>query len=198
MEEKVVRFESEPTDEEWRAIRTFRHRANELATSSLVSGGYDLRANFAWKAGELPQFTVHALPAEEQFRSLLLTFRHFVGNDEPSNFLRVLNILSRHVPSGRDFFDGLRTTWNQALVGGLMNINFSGKELTAKHILDLWINSHYFHNDEAKKAELEKLSNAFTQDFVKFLLANSVTECCRAILQLSQALSKLANPKAAS
>ncbi len=196
-DEVVARLETEPSDDEWRGIRTFRLRADELCKSSLVSEGYELSANMSWKAGEPPQFTVSALPAEEPFRSLLLTFRHFVANDEPSNFLRVLNIVARHAPEARAFLEGLRDRWNQALFGGLMNISVSGKLLTASHIFDLWLNSHYFHNDEAKKQELERLSNMFTSDFVKFLLANAVTECSRAVMQLSYALSKLTNPKAA-
>lgn len=203
-EEIVARLESEPSEDEWRAIRTFRLRADELANSSLVTEGYSLTANVSWKAGERPQFTVIALPAEEPFRSLLLTFRHFVAQTEPSNFLRVANIVARHAPEARGFMDHLRERWHQALFGGLMTLSFSekplaspDKPLTASHIFDLWLNAHYFHNDEAKMAELERLSNALSPDFVKFLLANAVTECSKAVLQLSYALSNLTNAKAA-
>ncbi len=196
-EEQIARIESEPSDDEWRAIRTFRLRARELSENSLLSQGYEIKANFAWKAGEAPKYTVNPLPAEEPFRSLLLTFRHFVANDEPSNFLRVLNIVAKHAPAARSFVERLRTQWNQALFGGVMDLSFNGEALTASQIFDLWLNAHYFPNDEAKERQLERLSKALSPEFVKFLLANSVTECCKRVLELTYALSKLSNPKAA-
>jgi hypothetical protein len=197
-DEVVVRMQSEPTGEEWRAIRTFLRRAKELSESSLVANGYDLSANVSLNAGEPPKFTVCAIPPEEPFRSMLLTFRHFVGNDEPSNFLRVLNLLAKRVPDAREYLDSLRTVWHQALFGGLMNLSFNGKDLTANYIFDLWLNARYFHNDEQKEQELDRLIRAFTEDFVKFLLANAVTECCKAILRLSASIGRLGNSSAAT
>jgi hypothetical protein len=78
-----------------------------------------------------------------------------------------------------------------------MNLSFNGTDLTASRIFDLWLNAHYFHNDQDKERELERLSKALSPDFVKFLLANSVTECCRCALELMYAFSKLTNPKSA-
>lgn len=48
------------------------------------------------------------MPDEEPLRALLLTFRLFWANDEPSNFLRVSNILKRHIAKvdARGVIDG--------------------------------------------------------------------------------------------
>jgi hypothetical protein len=192
--EIVARLVTQPSPDEWRSLRTFKHRALELEQNSLISGGYDLSANFSWEVGERPSFTVKALPQEEPFRALLLTFRHFLANEEPSNFLRVLNIAGRHAPDAREFIDVLRTRWNDALFGGLMNMSFNNTPLTAGHIFDLWLNAHYFHNDCAKQQELDRLSAMLSPDFAKFLLANAVTECCKSILVLNHTLRKLNDP----
>lgn len=185
---------TEPSSKEWISLRTFKRRALELAQNSLVSGGYDLSANVSWKAGEQPSFTVKTMPQEEPFRALLLTFRHFWAKDEPSNFLRVLNIAGRHAPDAREFVGVLRARWNEALFGGLMNMSFNNTPLTADRIFDLWLNGYYFHNDQAKQQELERLSTMLSADFVKFLLANAVTECCKSILELNHALQELDDP----
>jgi hypothetical protein len=132
------------------------------------------------------------------FPALLLTFRHFWANDEPSNFRRLLNIVARHAPEARALVDGLRTKWNQALFGGIMFISFNDENLTANTLFDLWLNAHYFHNDQAKQQALDRLSAMMSPDFVKFLLANAVTEGCKAILLLNHALHDLNDPETAS
>ena len=177
MPEIVATLSTKPSLEEWRCIREFKRRALEIAENSLVKSGYALEGNMSWKAGETPSFKVTAMPAEEPFRALLLTFRLFWANDEPSNFLRVLNILSRHIAQAdaREALNGLKTRWNQALFGGLMNMSFNDKELTANTMFDLWLNAHYFHSDTEKEKQLERMSKMLSPEFVKFLLANAVT-----------------------
>jgi len=197
--ELVVTLSTKPSIEEWRCIREFKRRTLEIAENSLLKSGYALKADMSWKAGEVPSFTVTAMPAEEPFRALLLTFRLFWANDEPSNFLRVLNILSRHIAQAdaRDVLDDLKTRWNQALFGGLMNMSFNGKELTANTVFDLWLNAHYFHSETEKEEQLERMSKMLSPEFVKFLLANAVTECCKTILVLGHALQNLSVPEPA-
>jgi hypothetical protein len=192
--EVIAQLVTQPSPDEWISLRTFKHRVLELEQNSLVREGYDLSANISLVTGKLPSFTVKAVPLEEPFRSLLLTFRHFWANDEPSNFLRVLNIAARHAPDAREYVDVLRTQWNNALFGGLMNMSFNNSPLTADHIFDLWLNAHYFHNDQAKQQELERLSRMLSPDFVKFLLATAATECCKLIFTLNHTLRKLNDP----
>lgn len=197
MPEIVITLSTIPSVQDWSCIREFKRRVREISENSLLKTGYELKANMSWKAGEVPAFTVAALPPEEPFRSLLLTFRLFWANDEPSNFLRVLNIVGRHVAhdEARNILAGLKTQWNQALFGGVMFMSFNGKELVANTVFDLWLNAHYFHTDSAKQGQLESLSKMLSPEFVKFLLANAVTECCKVILTLDRALLKLSVPE---
>lgn len=199
MPEIIVTLSTKLSVDEWRCIREFKRRVREIAENSLLKSGYDLKANMSWKAGEDPSFTVTATPPEEPFRSLLLTFRLFWANDEPSNFLRILNLLKRHIANADalDVLASLKTRWNQALFGGLMFMSFNGKELNANAVFDLWLNAHYFHSDPKKQEQLERLSKALSPEFVKFLLADAVAECCRVITVLDQALHKLNVPEPA-
>jgi len=76
-------------------------------------------------------------------------------------------------------------------------MSFNGKELTANTVFDLWLNAHYFHADSEKQDQLERLSKMLSPEFVKFLLANAVTECCKVILVLDHALQNLSVPEPA-
>ena len=141
--EIVATLATQPSAEDWRCIREFKRRTRELAESSLLINGYDLSATMSWNAGEPSSYTVKAMPSEEPLRALLLTFRLFWANDEPSNFLRVSNILSRHIAQAdaREVIDGLKTQWNKALFSGVMSMSFNGKDITANTVFDLWLNS---------------------------------------------------------
>jgi len=198
-DEMVVAFDAPPTPEEWHSIREFRRRAVELAENSLLKNGYALRAKISWKADEGFSCIVESIPPEEPFRSLLLTFRLFWANDEASNFVRVLNIIGRYSgqPAVRQFLDALRSEWKQALFSGTMLMSFNNKSITADMVFDLWLNAHYFHSDPKKKEELEKLSKMLSPELMKFMLANAVTQCCRAILALHYAVQSLDSPEAA-
>jgi len=199
VKEIVATLATTPSVDEWRCIREFKRRARELAENSLLRDGYDLSATMSLKAGESPSFTVKSIPHEEPLRALLLTFRMFWANDEPSNFLRVSNILGRHVAQSdaRKVIDGLKDRWNQALFGGVMFMSFNDENLTANAVFDLWLNAHYFHSDAEKQQQLDRLAEMLSPDFVKFLLVNAVTECCRAIRVLDRALQNLSIPETA-
>ena len=192
--EIIAQFITKPSQDEWRCIHTFRLRATELSENSLIRSGYDLSASFSWEADKNPSFTVMSALPEEPFRSLLLTFRHFWAQEEPPNFLRVLKIAKRHAPDAREFADALKTQWNSALFGGLMDMSFNDSPLTADRIFDLWFNAHHFHNDQSKQRELEQLSRMLPPDWVKFLLASATTQCCKLIFTLNHTLRKLNNP----
>lgn len=109
--------------------------------------------------------------------------------------MRILNIAKRHAPDGKEFFASLKNQWNMAIFGGKLNMSFNNKPLTANYIFDLWLNAHYFHNNQEKQRELAQLTSTLTPEFVKFLLANAVTECCKLILILNHTLENLNEPK---
>ena len=79
-----------------------------------------------------------------------------------------------------------------------MFISFNNENLTANTLVDLWLNAHYFHSEQAKQQALDRLFAMMSPDFVKFLLINAVTECCKAILLLYDALHELNDPETAS
>lgn len=166
----VVKFGGSLSAEDWKCIREFKRRAAELLGCGLVKDGYDLSASMNWSIEKGFSCETKALPDEEPFRALLMTFRFFWAKKEPSNFIRVLSIIRRHSgnPTLHQLVDGLRVRWKQSLFGGLMFVHINEKPLTADHLLDLWLNSHYFHGDDEKRAALESISKMLSPELVKY------------------------------
>jgi hypothetical protein len=200
-DEILVKIDAPLTSDEWRCIREFKRRAAELAENSFLKQGFPLKVEFvSSKPGEPFTCTVGPQPPEEALRSLLLTFRLFWANDEPSNFLRILNIIGRHSsePKLRQYLELLRSAWNEPLFHSVMTLTLGARAITANLVFDLWLNAHYFHSDPDKQQELERLSQALAPEFMKFLLVNAVTNCARVVLMLEESLRDLEPPHAAS
>lgn len=130
-------------------------RADELRQTRLVrisglSGDFSLhfdQKSFAYK---------FPLVDENDLRSFLLTFRQFVMHKEPVFIRRVHSIAHQHITS-----DELRAaireavqTWSEVLKSCGFALSIHGRAITPEYVLDLYINGHYFHNDEQKRAEL--------------------------------------------
>ena len=139
---------------------------------------------------------VEGIPEEESLCPLLMSFRFFFGNDEPSNLNRVLNILGRHCRDDRldAILGSLRLRWKHALFQNAMQLSFNGKPLSAARILDLWLNAHYFHSDPAKRETLETVSRMLTPQFLKYMLVEAVIEGSRIVFSTYEMLRELEVP----
>lgn len=124
-----------------------------------------------------------SLPPEEQIAEFLMAFRFFYLQDEQTHFLKILSILGKHAAQaeGRKFLKMMKVKWHQALFGNALQMKIGSKRMTASLVIDLWFNAHYFHSDEPKEAELEKLKKILTPDFAKFMLLNALYESAKLI-----------------
>jgi len=134
-----------------------------------------------------------SLPPEEQVAEFLMAFRFFYLEKEPTNFLKILSILGKHAAQaeGRKFLKTMKDKWHQALFGNAVGMKINNKQMTASLVMDLWFNAHYFHSDESKEIELEKLKKIFTQDFAKFMLLNALYESAKLIAVIYKGLYEL-------
>ena len=78
-----------------------------------------------------------------------------------------------------------------------MSITINEKQITAPTLLDLWFNAHYFHSDESKNEALDILNQAFTVDYSKFMLLDSVFNSTKIILMLYDGLKDMVARKVA-
>ena len=54
--------------------------------------------------------------------------------------------------------------------------------------MDLWFNAHYFHSDEVKEKELEKLKECFSGEFAKYMLLDAVFEATKVVFKVFNGL----------
>ena len=190
--EKLVTDIAQASTDELKQIRIFQSRAEKLLSNSLVLSAFASSADLHIDNEFGPTFSFQ-LPPEESFESLLMRFRHFWHQKEPCNFFKIIKIIGHRVPEARDCTDSLKIAWNKGLFRST-NIIIDNTELTSGKIIDIWLNSEFFHNDEAKKIELDRLIERIelnSPGFLRFLLVGSICECCNVIFDLNELLKKI-------
>jgi hypothetical protein len=122
-----------------------------------------------------------------------MRFRHFWLEKEPCNFFKILKIVSRRVPEARNCTDSLKAEWKNGFFHST-NIIINNTELTSEYIINLWLNSEFFHNVEAEQLTLDHMIeqiDLISPGFSRFLLVASICECCHVIYGLNELLKKI-------
>lgn len=144
--------------DETEQLRLFVFRAEQLLASRMLRGGFDagFSINFDRQTGL--RFTATE-PDEEDLRSFMLTFRQFTSPNEPVHLAKVCNLLEQRLNDAelREAVRGIRAEWKSAQRVGLMAVNIDSRDYKPEHVLDLFVNGYYFHNDAAKRDLLNSL-----------------------------------------
>ena len=123
-----------------------------------------------------------------------MRFRHFwLQENDSCNFFSIIKIISRRVPEARNYTDSLTTAWKKGLFHST-TIIIDNTELTSKEIIDIWLNSEFFHNDVAKQLKLDHMIEQIdlvSPGLSRFLLVASICECCNVIFGLNELLNKI-------
>jgi hypothetical protein len=114
-------------------------------------------------------------PDEDDLKSFLLTFRHFISNDEPIYIYNVFITANKRLKAEhhdkRDFLSIARSEWKKAETG-LEAFIVDQQQLTALYVLDLYINGRYFHNDPTHADKLREFKKyPIRLDRMRFFLS---------------------------
>lgn len=141
-------------------LERFVHRAIELQNSRLLSSGFRNTFSINWEQMQGLRF-LSEQPDEDFLRSFLMTFRQFWMQHEPVHFPSVHNILHRALTSDelRGQIVISREHWTRAMRQGPWRYVVNGEPILPETVLDLWINGHYFHNDDEKRSRLRALTS---------------------------------------
>lgn len=185
----IAGIEWQLTDDEHRRITVFKRRAAQLAEAPLIKEG---RAQISAKIKGEQDKGVNievTLPPETDLRTLYMAFRFFYLQKEPANFLRIVNILKQHTkdPKTIAYLDYLKKQW-RGLLQKPITIVAGDRTLTPSLLIDLWFNAYFFHSDENKELELNRLLQITGHDFGLFLLTDAVYEASKAVLSLDSKL----------
>jgi hypothetical protein len=141
-------------------LRRFVYVTDRLQTRQIIKDE-DLRSSLTLSSEvSQPLRVTHHEPNEEHLRSYLLDFRKFVSESEPIFIYKVFNIAHQHI-TGEEIAASLinaRRSWRDSMSSGDISFVENDSSLEPEHLIDLWINGYYFHEDPAKRAKLEWLS----------------------------------------
>ena len=137
----------------------FRDRVGELNQLRLVRSQAKMKYQFKWDAESAKMTSQAQEPDEEDLRSFLLLFRQFISKKEPIFINRIFNDCIRFLVDKNLKTEVIKAkeAWKEAVTTGMGEIRVNKSNLTPEHVLDLWINGYYFHNDAQKATELKRL-----------------------------------------
>ncbi len=181
---------------EWEHIEAFKKRARQLSATKIVrsdSGRIEGTLHFDQTKGMTFSAT---LPPEEDLQSFYMAFRFFYLKKEPANFLRVLSIVRRHTKDDRaqSKLQSLKQQWLGSFIRETTRFTVRGEPVTPRDLINLWFNAHFFHSDPEKEKRLSEVITAVGDQYAQFLLADSVFEAAKAVLDLYSSMLELERP----
>ena len=126
-----------------------------------------------------------SLPNELVLEAMYRRIRFFIMNDEKSNYFRLIKLLSQS--SSDQHFQELCRSWKKNFYKewSLEFAFISAKDkFTPSEVIDYWFNAYYFHDNEDKTVELEKLTRSLGENGAKVVLFHTASNCCTRVFNL--------------
>lgn len=187
---RVVDLISPPSEGEWRSIecfqvraREFLHNVEDLHLPRILSLGMD-------NSGTRTTASSNTFPGRHRTKSLYVDFRHFIANDEPSNFHRVTNVLRKNLPREHSIQAFLSQLKGGFLDDGEFSISVSERSVSLLRLINLWFNTEVFHSgNEEQLIERQEWLRFLQDDAVHHILAWGVVNASHRV-KLLYACSK--------
>lgn len=190
-----VHISSLLTEDEWKILRLFCDKVKRIAgTKFVLNQTNSIRCRISYTQENRLCFSAE-VPSEELIAEFLLAFRFFYHKKEPTHFPKILGIIGKHT-TNEDVRQALRLfgkKWNDSLFQEALNITYNDRAVTSSLLLDLWFNAHYFHQDEEKRRELDKLIEGFSENFAKYMLLDSAIAATNEVFKVYESVQEIVN-----
>ena len=155
-------------------LELFRDRVEVLRTTNLMKKGfkYTFTIAFGEKLGGVKITGFE----EDELRSYLMTFRHFVLKNSPVYLNKIYNNLRKNVTDDevKKMLNRNRDHWLQIHRQGVMGLTYDKKNITPEFTVNLFITGEYFHLNGDEREFLKNLSYPwnmyFKHQFIDFLV----------------------------
>ncbi|MFH1394660.1 MAG: hypothetical protein ABIH09_00690 [Candidatus Omnitrophota bacterium] len=181
------------TEADWKCIQMFDGKVKNLRQTKLVATAKgEISARIQYEKGKGLSFNTK-FPSKELIAELLMAFRFFYLQKELSYFPKIINILTKHIQiqEAIDLLKRYKKQWNDCLFKQALKLSVNNKQLTSQLMLDLWFNSHYFHNDDEKRRYLKTINNVLSEPFSQYILLDAVMESTKLILKVHDMIKNL-------
>lgn len=156
------RGSAEFTDEEWNIFNRYEEYVRELVGIQLLREGGPGKLKLHCHRDE--GLSVQSeLPPDDQVTALLHKLRPFVLQNEPTDFNKVRNILSRRIEDEtiRGFLKDQKDVFHGMAMGSLGKISVNDVVINSDETLLKWLNAFEYHRDGDKRAEIKALHEHF-------------------------------------
>jgi hypothetical protein len=163
-------------------LSDFLREVDSLEELPIVRAGIPSTYRVEWKAREGIRLGF-SLPPMDDLAALLHRLRPFILTNEPFSFNRVCGILGRRLdsPPIRQLLKQERESFTGKQMQSQVQISSQGILLNCEATLMTWLNSHEYHRDRDKMAELEQLHQVFPLESSKALFVMLLSHKCNAI-----------------
>lgn len=173
-------------------LEKFHETVNELRSTRLMEEGLNTKMTLRYSAEKKELEFDTEWPDEEDLRSFLLTFRHFVAKNEDVLLDKIFNLCQQKLNDEklREFLVGARRIWKKAQKTIGFDIVHEGKRKTPQQITQLFLSGMYFHKDEEKRAELKGLPYPQAM-FYKYEFLSYLADSVRVIFYVDRIVAKV-------
>jgi hypothetical protein len=133
------------------------------------------------------------VPPRLEIATLLHCLRPFILSDEPASFSRVSGLVARICEHEvvRRFLGALRDRYTGRLLQEQIQVLSNDVLINSEKTLNLWLNSHGYHRDRDKAAELESLHKLLPLETSLFFFYSLLDERVHAVSDLGMFLEVL-------
>lgn len=176
------------SDDEWVKLLTYARYVDEMRQALPAKIATHLRIHWSVTDGLSYEGEI---PPDEVVSLCLHKIRPFVLQDEPTNYLKMRNILAKHfndprlratLDDQRDIFTGKDFQERLKIDAGCDEFEAT---LNSPESFDLWLNAFEYHRDTDKQAKLEQLSGVLSFAVVRAIFIDMLISKIKAILNLA-------------
>jgi hypothetical protein len=185
-------------DEEWDPIKQYLDCSYRLSRCRIAVTQKDLKLHVSAKIGEPTVFTAQ-LPPEDDIAAFLHCMRPFILDREPTNFLKVRNILRRRLalPAAQKHLDQLKDLYSGKDFPAIITVGTdSGTlSLTSDEAITKWLNAAgagTYHQDGDKGAELQAMYKIFPKESAQVLFLGVLLGRAAAIGKMGALIDNIA------
>ena len=176
-------------DDVWEVLCRFIQYAGDLLSTSMVRDGTHVTARLHGKKGK--GITAQAvIPSSDKLAAFLHRLRPFVLQDEPTNFYKICNLVSRHIENAavRDWLKELRSLYSGDQFRSQVRIEYDSVLINCEETLKQWLYGFEYHKDKSKQQGLQLLHKLLPLEYSRAIFMSMLMDKATAVLLISKCL----------
>ena len=171
-------------------LKKFLKQTEKLLNSNLIKLNKSLELNFSFDGSGL--ITKVTQFDEDQLSSLLIAFRPMISKDEDIFLPKIYHLIELNStnPELKEMGRNIRKLEKEALKNSPISLTVDNTKYSDEKIYDLISNSEYFHLDDQKSREIEKIP-LDGKEILRYKFMNYIILEITVIVNLKQAVTLL-------